>query len=125
MSVKRTTGPRRAAKSEAPEVQREFGQRLKEARIAADLTLAELAERTGTQRSYISEIEHGHRNATIETMSKLAAAIGRVSISYSRPLAKRNDSESSSKVLSRRTLCSLPSEHKTACSNQCSQVSFC
>jgi len=77
MSVKRTTGPRRAAKSEAPsEVQREFGQRLKEARIAADLTLAELAERTGTQRSYISEIEHGHRNATIETMSKLAAAIG-------------------------------------------------
>lgn len=77
MSVNRTGGPREAINSDAPsDAQRKFGQRLKDARLAADLTLAELAERTGTQRSYISEIEHGRRNATIDTMSKLATAIG-------------------------------------------------
>ena len=77
MSVKRTPGPRPAAKPQVrAEVQREFGQRLREARIAADLTLAELAERTRMQRSHISEVENGLRNVTVETMSKLAGAVG-------------------------------------------------
>jgi transcriptional regulator with XRE-family HTH domain len=77
MPAKRTPGPPPGAKPQvSPEVRRQFGRRLREARIAAELTLAELAERTGTQRSNISEIENGLRNVTIETMSKLAAAVG-------------------------------------------------
>jgi transcriptional regulator with XRE-family HTH domain len=77
MSAKRTSGPRPGAKPQLPaEVQRDFGQRLREARIAADLTLAELADRTGMQPSNISEIENGLRNVTVETMSKLATAVG-------------------------------------------------
>jgi ribosome-binding protein aMBF1 (putative translation factor) len=73
MSINRTSGQRPTAKPRVPaEVQQEFGRQLRETRIAADITLAELVERTGIQPSHISEIENGLRNVTIETMSRLA-----------------------------------------------------
>lgn len=44
---------------------------LKEARTEAKLTQSELAERIGTKKSYISKIENGKGNITIETLIKI------------------------------------------------------
>jgi transcriptional regulator with XRE-family HTH domain len=77
MSVKRTPGPRPAPESQVPAaVQWEFGQQLREAQTAADLTLAGIAETTGMQPSHISEIKNGLHNVTVETMNRPAAAVG-------------------------------------------------
>jgi transcriptional regulator with XRE-family HTH domain len=77
MSINRTSGQRPTANPRVlAEVQQEFGRQPRGTRIAADMTLAELAERTGIQRSHISEIENGPRYVTIETMSRLAGAVG-------------------------------------------------
>jgi transcriptional regulator with XRE-family HTH domain len=57
-------------------MQREFGQRLREARIAAGLTQQELASRIGMQPSHLSEIESGQQNVTMRSMAALAHALG-------------------------------------------------
>lgn len=44
---------------------------LKEARIEANLTQEELAEKTGTKKSYISRIERGLCDIQISTYYKL------------------------------------------------------
>ncbi|WP_245169084.1 helix-turn-helix domain-containing protein [Marnyiella aurantia] len=44
---------------------------LKEARIEANLTQEELAEKTGTKKSYISRIERGLSDIQISTYYKL------------------------------------------------------
>lgn len=44
---------------------------LKEARSEANLTQSELAEKIGTKKSYISRIENGKGNITIETLIKI------------------------------------------------------
>lgn len=40
---------------------------LKEARVEANLTQKELAEKTGTKKNYITTIEHGLSNIQIST----------------------------------------------------------
>jgi len=50
-----------------------LGIMLKEARIEANLTQEELAEKTGTQKSYISRIERGLSDIQISTYYKLIA----------------------------------------------------
>lgn len=87
MSAKRTPRPRLTTKPQVPaEVRWEFGDRLREARIDAGLTLAELAEMTGIPRSNISQIENGLRNVTVETMSRLTTAVGfELKILFARP----------------------------------------
>lgn len=44
---------------------------LKEARREAKLTQEELAEKIGTKKSYISRIENGKGNITIETLIRI------------------------------------------------------
>jgi len=44
---------------------------LKSARKEAKLTQSELAERIGTKKSYISKVENGKGNITIETLIKI------------------------------------------------------
>ena len=44
---------------------------LKEARVEANLTQEELAEKTGTKKSYISRIERGSSDIQISTYYKL------------------------------------------------------
>jgi DNA-binding XRE family transcriptional regulator len=52
--------------------------RLKEERLAAGLTLAEVAERSGIDKSALSRLEHGQQvNPTYETLWRYAAAIGK------------------------------------------------
>jgi len=48
-----------------------LGVMLKEARKSAQLTQAQLAERTGTKKSYISRIERGLSDIQITTYQKL------------------------------------------------------
>jgi len=48
-----------------------LGVMLKEARKAAQITQEELAERTGTKKSYISRIERGQSDIQISTYYKL------------------------------------------------------
>ena len=48
-----------------------LGVMLKEARIEANLTQEELAEKTGTKKSYISRIERGLSDIQISTYYKL------------------------------------------------------
>jgi HTH-type transcriptional regulator / antitoxin HipB len=48
-----------------------LGVMLKEARKESKITQEELAERTGTKKSYISRIEQGHSDIQISTYYKL------------------------------------------------------
>lgn len=54
----------------------QFGQRLKFLRIRAGLTQNDLGFKTGIDRSYLSNIETGNRNVSIDIMEKLAEALG-------------------------------------------------
>ena len=49
-----------------------LGQQLREARQAAGLTQADLAEKIGTAQSFISAIERGVKRPTVDTMAALA-----------------------------------------------------
>lgn len=55
--------------------------RLLAARRAAGLTQAQLSERTGYSQRFISNIETGSREGSIETYQRLARALG-VTVSY-------------------------------------------
>ena len=54
----------------------EVGQRIRGKRHESDLTLKQLANRTGLSVSLISQIELGKSAASMSTMHKLAAALG-------------------------------------------------
>ena len=53
-----------------------FGQRLMLDRRAAGLTRTDLSDRTGISASYVARIESGRANPTLDTMVKLADALG-------------------------------------------------
>src|SRR5271168_5647860 len=53
-----------------------FGQRLKHARRAKGLTLAELGEQVGRTPSVLSLIENGKREPRLSLVEQLAAALG-------------------------------------------------
>ena len=53
-----------------------IAQRIKDARKKAGMTQQELADSSGISFSVISQYENGRRNPKIETLSKIAKAIG-------------------------------------------------
>ena len=53
-----------------------FGKRFRAARLGAGLTQHQVAETLGVNRSYLSLVENGNENLTIETMTSLAQAVG-------------------------------------------------
>ena len=55
---------------------RVFGERLKHRRQALGLTQAQLFEQTGITAAYISTIERGRANPTLDMIVKLAEAVG-------------------------------------------------
>jgi len=57
------------------EVLRHLARRIKELRRAKGWSQEELAERASMQRSYIADLERGHRNASIRTLVKVANAL--------------------------------------------------
>jgi transcriptional regulator with XRE-family HTH domain len=62
---------------EAPlNVAKTFGERVREKRRARKLTQVQVAERAGMFQHHISQLENGEVMPTLETILKLAAAIG-------------------------------------------------
>jgi transcriptional regulator with XRE-family HTH domain len=53
-----------------------FGANFRQARLKAKLTQTDVQELTGIRQHYISEIENGVWNLTLDTMTTLAQAIG-------------------------------------------------
>lgn len=53
-----------------------FAQKFKQARRAAGLTQADVMNRSGVQRTTLSDIEQGKHNVTIDMMDRLANAVG-------------------------------------------------
>lgn len=60
----------------ASELQRKIGERIREARKAHSLTLAQTAERTGLSVGFLSQIELGKNSASVETLYRIARALG-------------------------------------------------
>ena len=52
-----------------------FGQKVKLMRKAKELSQEDLAEKAGLNRPYISAIEKGKRNISLEVIEKLAEAL--------------------------------------------------
>lgn len=52
------------------------GRNVRRARIELGLTQEELADRANTSQFYISSLEAGRRNPTVETVHALAIALG-------------------------------------------------
>lgn len=59
----------------AQSLQRAFGARIRELRLAADLTQEVLAERCGLFRTYLSRIENGTANPTLTMIQALAVSL--------------------------------------------------
>ena len=57
------------------DVRRMVGRNVRRLRIAAGLSQAELAERMGVDRAYVSGLELGQRNPTIVTLWHVAKAL--------------------------------------------------
>ena len=53
-----------------------FGQRLRLLRKEESISQEELAARAGVHRTYVSSVERGERNVSLETIAKLANALG-------------------------------------------------
>jgi DNA-binding XRE family transcriptional regulator len=69
-----------AGKSRVPHSQPEreiFARNLRRFRIEAHLSQRELAEQTGIAQAHISQMENAMHNVCIDTMVKLAQAVGK------------------------------------------------
>ena len=53
-----------------------FGKNIRSFRVKKQLSQEVLAERAGLHRTYIGMVERGEKNVTLESMSKLAKALG-------------------------------------------------
>jgi transcriptional regulator with XRE-family HTH domain len=53
-----------------------FGQSIRARRATLDLTQEALAEKAGLHRTYIADIERGTRNISLQSIEKLALALG-------------------------------------------------
>lgn len=58
------------------EIAAAFGKRIREARLAAELTQEALAERAGLHPTFISNVERGYRVPSVPTLLRLAVALG-------------------------------------------------
>ena len=51
------------------------GAAVRDIRLGQDLTQEELANRSGLHRTYITDVERGNRNISIESIEKIASAL--------------------------------------------------
>lgn len=82
----------------------EFARTIREARLAAGLTQAELAERAGTSQAAISAYERGAKTPSAATLERLLAASGRRLTSASRSTPVRRPTRGELETASRHLL---------------------
>lgn len=58
------------------DIKKKFGQKLREIRKQKKLSQEELSFRASLHRTYISDIERGSRNVSLENIEKIAKALG-------------------------------------------------
>lgn len=58
------------------DVRRMVGRNMRRLRLAAGLTQADLSERLGSDRAYVSGLERGQRNPTVVTLWHISKALG-------------------------------------------------
>ena len=58
------------------DAQRDFGERVRLMRARAGISQTELCLRIGTGRGHVSDIERGQVNVTLDTIRRLADALG-------------------------------------------------
>ncbi len=56
-------------------IQEKYGLRLKELRLKKGLSQEKLAEKSNLHRTYISSVELGNRNISIQNIQKIAIAL--------------------------------------------------
>ena len=58
------------------DIQKKFGERLRELRKQKNLSQEEVALKSGLHRTYVSDVERGSRNVSLRNIEKLAKALG-------------------------------------------------
>jgi transcriptional regulator with XRE-family HTH domain len=53
-----------------------FGRKVRELRLSLNMSQADLADRTKTRQALISEIERGEANPTLDSLLRIATALG-------------------------------------------------
>lgn len=59
-----------------PDIKTAFGKRLRELREAKGMTQEALAHEADLDRAYVSRVERGERNISLENIERLALALG-------------------------------------------------
>ena len=57
------------------EITKWVGQRIRNYRVRSKLSQEQLAERSGCHPTYIRQVERGEKNATLDSIAKIAAAL--------------------------------------------------
>ena len=57
-------------------IQKQFGERVRELRLARSLSQEELAFKAGLHRTYLGGIERGERNPALKNIAAIAEALG-------------------------------------------------
>ena len=58
------------------DIQKRYGERLRQLRKQKDLSQEQLAAKANLHRTYVSDIERGARNVSLQNIVKLAKALG-------------------------------------------------
>ena len=58
------------------DIKKQLGNRVKDLRVAQGFSQEELASESKLHRTYISDIERGERNVSIENIERVAQALG-------------------------------------------------
>lgn len=56
-------------------IKKQLGQKIKELRLRAGYSQEELASKANLHRTYMSDIERGERNVSVENIKKIADAL--------------------------------------------------
>lgn len=57
-------------------IEKQFGERVRELRLAIGLSQEELAFKSGMHRTYLGGIERGERNPSLKNIAAIAKALG-------------------------------------------------
>lgn len=58
------------------DIKNKFGEKIRQLRKQKNISQEELAFKAGLHRTYISDVERGHRNISLQNIGKIAKAFG-------------------------------------------------